>query len=604
MARQRLRHRIVGTLGPFRTLAPYSKPYRSTFVSAGLLTVVVIASELLKPWPIKLVLDQVILERPWALLPAALSGADGRALLLWISCALLLVVAVLGGLAEYARTVQIAQAGNRIVAQLRSDLHDRLIRMSLSFHARYPRGDLLVRLTGDAAMLKMLLLEGVVLFAQELLLVVGIVLVAFSLNATLTMVAVVTMPVVTAIVFYYGRRIRTAARKQRRKEGQIAVNAAESLLAVPEIQAYGLEDRAGAFFGKHANKSEKAAVAATRLEGQMGRAADVAIALGTGVVLWVGARQVLAGRLSPGEMLVFVSYVRALFKPLRRVTSLAAKMVKSAAGAERLLEILDTEPDLRDPSPAPEPTRLRGDLRFSRVSYAYTDDAPDVLDEVDLHIRPGEVVALLGTNGAGKSTLVSLIPRLRDVRTGQVLVDGQDVRSLCIADLRSQVAMVFQKTVLFDGTIEENVRMGGPATTDEAVQRALRLSGLKEVVGHLPRGVQTRVGEVGDALSGGQRQRVALARALLRDAAVVVFDEPTSALDPAGVQRLIEDVLPALRGRTVLLVTHDRRLALAADRAVALQRGRVGFDGAPLAALEWLAAQESDHTPDFAELEA
>ncbi|MCA9737271.1 MAG: ABC transporter ATP-binding protein [Gemmatimonadetes bacterium] len=572
----------------YRTLGAYARPHRMTFVSAGVLTLVVILGELLRPWPTKIVLDQVILGQPWPVLPPALQGSDGRLRLLAVSCAALLLIAGLAGLADYARTVRIAQAGNRIVSTLRADLHARLVRMSLSFHSAHAKGDLLVRLTGDAAMLKMLLLEGLVLLAQELLLIVGVATVAFYLNARLTAVAVITMPVVVGIVYVYGQRIRGAARKQRRKEGKIAVTAAESLQAIPEIQAYGLEAQAGAAFGKHSHRSAKAAVAATRLESQMGRATDVAIALGTAVVLWVGAQQVLRGSLTPGEMLVFVSYVRALFKPLRRVTTLAAKMAKSAAGAERLLEILASEPDLRDPIPAPAPVTLRGDLRLSHVSYAYADDGPDVLHDVDLHIRAGEHVAILGTNGAGKSTLASLIPRLRDVRTGQVLIDGRDVRSLTLANLRAQVAMVFQRTVLFDGTVAENVAFGAPGVEPDRLADALTLSGVSESVRDLPLGADTRVGEVGDALSGGQRQRVALARALIRDAAIVVFDEPTSALDPAGVRRLVDRVLPALRGRTVLLVTHDHRLARAVDRAVVLERGRVAFDGTPEGAARWM----------------
>jgi len=585
---------LRGIWSTYRQLAPYARAQRGALISAGALTLVVICTELLRPWPIKLVLDQVILEQPWALLPDSFAGPLGRMRLLWAACGLLLLIAVVGGVAHYLRTVVVAKAGNRIVAELRAVLHDRLVRMSQSFYSRHSRGDLLVRLTGDAAMLKTLLMEGVVLLAQELLLVVGIAVVAIALNARLTAVAIVTMPLVTVIVVFYGKKIGKAARKQRKKEGQIATTAAESLMAVPEIQAYGLEERAGAFFHTHAKRSARAAVAAARLEGQMGRATDIAIASGTSVVLLLGTHQVLLGRLSPGEMLVFVSYVRALFKPLRRIAARAGKLMKASAGGERLLEILAVEPDLRDPSPAIDLGETRGDLRFSKVSYSYSKDAPDVLRELDLHIRAGEHVAILGKNGAGKSTLISLIPRLRDVRTGRVLLDGRDVRSIRMAELRSRIALVLQRTVLFDGTIEDNVRMGCENASDEAVERALRLSGVQEVASRLPEGVDTRVGEIGDELSGGQRQRVALARALVRDASVVIFDEPTNALDRRSIDRLVDDVLPALRDKTVLLVTHDPRLTLASDRAIVLDAGRVILDGSPAAALAFVGVGEPE----------
>lgn len=594
------RDRLRAVAGAYLRLAPYARPHRGTLAAAFGLTLVMIVAEAVRPWPVKLVLDQVILGQEMRGLPAWLHGPDGSIRLLWVSCAGLLVVAVVGGLAEYRRTVAVARAGNRIVAQVRSDLHDRLIRMSMGFHAGHRRGDLLVRLTGDAATLSTLLIEGIVLLGQELLMAVGIAAVALALNARLAAIAIVTMPLVTLIVLHYGRRLRTAARKQRRKEGEIATGAAESLLAVPEIQAYGLEERAGAFFAKQARKSGRASVAAARLEGRMARATDVSIAFGTGVVLLAGAQQVLAGRLTPGEMLVFVSYVRALFKPMRRIATRTAKLVKASAGGERILDILDARPELGDPPRPAEIGAVRGDVRFWRVRYAYPGADVEALCEVDLHVRAGEHVALLGPNGSGKSTLTSMIPRLRDPDTGRVLLDGHDVRSFALAALRRRVAVVFQRTVLFDGTIAENVRMGRPDATDAELREAMDLAGVTEVAAALPHGTDTRVGEIGEALSGGQRQRVALARALLRAAPVTVFDEPTSALDPDAVERLLSVVLPSLRGRTVLLVTHDRRLARRADRAVVMHAGRVVFTGPPAEALD--LAHRSEAAPAAAPL--
>ena len=584
---------ILEAARAYRRLAPYSRPHRRAMGRAAAVTFLVIAAELLRPWPIKLVLDQVILGQPLNGLPQLLSGEDGRTLLLWASCAALLVIAALGGVAQYVRTIIVARAGNRMVAHIRSDLHDRIVRMSLSYHSRQRKGDLLVRLTGDAAMLSTLLIEGVMLLAQELLLMFGIAVVALTLNPRMTLVALLTMPIVTGVVLHYGGRLRSAAQRQRRKEGAIATSAAESLLAVPEIQAYGLEQRAGEFFEKQARKSGKAAVAAARLEGQMARATDVAIAVGTAVVLLVGADQVLRGQLSPGGMLVFVSYIRTMFKPMRKISARSAKLLKASAGGERLMEILDLDSDIHEPEQPIQLPAVRGDVRFSRVSYSYDHDGPEVLADVDLHILPGECVAVLGPNGAGKSTLISLLARLRDPRTGSVLVDGHDVRSMRLSDLRRQVALVFQRTVLFDGTIEDNVRMGRPDATDAEVATALEQSGVSEFAAELPNGVGTSVGEIGDSLSGGQRQRVALARALLRDARVLIFDEPTTGLDPSAVAKLRDQVLPSLSDRTVLLVTHDRRLALTADRAIVLSRGTVVFDGLPGGAIALMADESS-----------
>ncbi len=559
-----------------RTLAPYALRHPGAlFLTAGL-TVFSVALQLARPWPIKVVIDQVILGQPWTLLPEVLQGPGQRDLLLWVCVLALVLAAVANGIAGYARTVTIARAGNKIVARLRSDLHQHLLSLSLAYHDTQKRGDLLVRLTGDAAMMKTLLIGGVFQFAQELLTLVGILIIMLILNPPLTLVAGTTVPIVIWLVVRTGRKLKRAAKRQRQKEGEIAATAAEAIDGVAVIQAFGLEGRAGSFFRKQARKSSKAGVAAARLEGAMTRSTEIAIAFGTAVVLLVGTGQVLAGQLTPGALILLISYVRSFHKPLRRMSTASAKMLKSAAGAERLLEVLNTQPHIQDGTTRPD--RSLGELTFSGVSFSYGEGA-QVLDQVEFAVRPGEHVALLGPNGSGKSTLASMLPRLRDPKSGAIRLDGVDLREYPIACLRSRVACVFQHSLLFEGSILENVSMGAPEASPGRVRKAMEQAGVFRFASALPEGVETDVGELGRSLSGGQRQRVALARALARDPAVLVLDEPTTALDPDAIEAFRKDLLPALDGLTVILVTHDLELAAALERGVVLAEGRVVFDG-------------------------
>lgn len=576
---------LRAALGLSRRLAPYRKKQRSTLTLAAGATVLLIAADLLRPWPIKVVIDQVILGEPWDLLPAWLQMPDVKyQLLMWCGVSIV-VFAALGGLFAYARTVLLAKAGNEVIAKMRQSLHGHLLRLSLGYHEKQRRGDLLVRLTGDAATMKTFLIEGVFVLGQEILTVVAVVAIMLAINVPLTLAALVTVPTVAAVVYVYGGRLKLAAKKQRRKEGEIATIGAEALSSIPVIQAFALEAHAAEDFRKRNKKSKAAGLAAARIQGAMSRWTEMAIAVGTAAILMLGASQVLRGLLSAGELIVLVSYVRTLYKPLRRIATSTGKILKSSACGERIVEILDRDPDLALPDhPIAMPT-IRGDIRFARVSYEYDEESP-VLNNVTLHIKPGERIALLGPNGAGKSTLISLIPRLRDVSTGQVLVDGHDVRSHDLTTLRSNIGCVFQSATLFDGSILDNVRLGFIEASPAALDNAMELAGVTQFVSRLPRGLDTPVGEIGGSLSGGQRQRIALARALVRDPAIVVFDEPTTSLDQEAITLLKEQILPSLQGKTIIVVTHDVELISCLDRAVILDNGEVSFDGAPIGAVE------------------
>lgn len=582
MKMPRLLRRTYGSGGAFQTLSPYAAREWPLLVGAGIATVLVVALELVRPWTIKVVLDQVILDQPWNLLPASWLLPENKMALLIGSCAALVLVAALGAVIVYVRTVWLAQAGHQVVARVRKDLYAHLLNLSPEYHGGQRAGDLLARLTGDAAMLKILLVEGIFFLGQEVVAVIGVAAVMLLVDVRMALLALLVVPPISMIVIGFGGKIRAAARRQRKKEGLISTTASEALAGVETIQAFGLEKRAVSYFRRQNGKGMKAGVAAARLEGMMGRWAEVTISVGTAVILFTGAGRVLNGILTPGELIVLISYVRALYKPMRRFATRSAKVFKSAAGGERIIEVLRTKPDLPIAAHPVRPAHLAGEIRFSRVGYTYPDGQV-ALKDVDLHVRPGELVVLTGPNGGGKSTLVSLIPRLRDVTKGAVQVDNHDVRTLDLDLLRGTVGMVLQRPVLFDGTVEENVRMSAPDASDAEVQEAMFRTGADSDDLQVDGASLRAVGELGGALSGGQAQRIALARALVRRPSVLILDEPTASLDKDAWSLLFDRLLPWAkeRGATVLIVSHDPLVIRRAGRVVVLERGRLVYDGAP-----------------------
>ncbi|MFY9341655.1 MAG: ABC transporter ATP-binding protein [Planctomycetota bacterium] len=566
------RQRLPRAFGVWRRLLPYLRPHRSRLLLAAAWSLLAVAIELVKPWPIKVVIDQVLLGQPWTLLPAAWQG--DAAALTWLAIGATLVLALLGGALAFWRDLRLAEAGQRAIAAVRSDALDAVLAQSLAFHERHRAGDLLVRLCGDAQNLRTLLVDGLFALGRELVLVLGTLAMLIAIDWRLGLAALAVLPLVAVLSALSAIRLRTAARKQRKKEGQLAASAHETLAAVPVIQAYGLESIAADAFGKQNRRSARAGLQATRIEGRLGLGTDIALALGTAAMLWLGVARVQAGALSPGELLVALTYARSFYRPIRKGLGKSAAMVKAAAAGERVLELLDARTGLPRPARPAALGPVRGALTLRDVHFRHADGR-DVLRGVDLTIAPGEHIALVGGNGAGKSTLAALLVRLRDPGAGTVLLDGVDVRALDPAALRASIALVLQETLLFAGSLRDNVRLGRPDASAADVDSACALAGVTAFAARWPAGLDTKVGERGVDLSGGERQRVALARALTRDAAVFVFDEPTTGLDAGAEALLCQRILGQLRGRTVLLITHNPRLCGAADRIVRLHDGRI-----------------------------
>jgi ATP-binding cassette, subfamily B, bacterial len=492
-----------------------------------------------------------------------------------VSAGLVVVAAGLRALFAFLSQVGLALAGSRVLAEVRLMLFAHLQRLSLRYHGQARTGDLITRLTGDVNRLQEVTVTAALPLAANVLTLVGMVVVMAVLDPLLALVALAVFPLASPALLRRGGRIRAVSRRQRAREGELASSAAEALGAIRVVQALSLERRAEAEFEQRNAASLQEGVRAKRLAAGLERRVDVLVGIGTGLVLYAGALRVRAGAITPGDLVVFMLYLKAAFKPMRDLAKYTGRLARAAASGERVLELLDTEPDVRDRPGARPAGRVRGEVELRGVALRYADDARPALDGLDLAVPAGATCALVGPSGAGKSSVLGLVPRLWDPDAGQVLVDGTDVRELTLASLRAQVAVVPQESVLFAASVRDNIAMGAPGADDLQVVEAARLAGAVDFVRALPGGFGTVLGERGASLSGGQRQRLAVARAAVRDAPIVLLDEPTTGLDEHN-ERLVTDALLRLcEGRTTLWVTHDLAVAARADLVAYVDEGRV-----------------------------
>lgn len=556
---------------------PYLRPERR-LIAGGLVALLAeVAMRLLEPWPLKFVIDGVIAQTGSDIVSAP--SLDLQTVLIG-ACLALLLVTGLRALSSYLMTICFALAGNRLLTRVRADLYAHLQRLSMDFHETAGTGDLVQRVTADVGRLKEVAVTAGLPLLGNVTTMVGMVGVVAVLDWRLALVMLLVFPLFALTGVRLSRRITTVSRGQRKAEGALATQATEVLSAMQVVQSYALEERMQRQFASSNDKTLRDGVRAKKLSAGLERKTDVLVGVATAVVLYAGAQRVLAGALTPGELVVFLTYLKAAFKPMRDVAKYTGRIASAAASAERIVSLLDEQPTVSDTIWSRPAHRFVGDVRFENVWLSYTAGSP-VLRGLDLHVRPGERVAVVGPSGSGKSTLVMLLSRLRDPDDGRVLIDGHDLRDLTVASVRDQVSVVLQDSVLFATSIRENIAHGVPQASDDQIDVAARLAGAHEFILALPDGYDTVLGERGATLSGGQRQRIAIARAAIRDAAVVVLDEAMTGLD-VDTEREVAAALDRLtRNRTTLIVTHDLAAAAAADRVVLVDAGQVVRTGSP-----------------------
>jgi ABC-type multidrug transport system fused ATPase/permease subunit len=543
---------------------------------------------LLAPWPMKLIFDQVLLGKPLPeyLSPVAGVMGHGPAVALAVLAAALVVVALASAVFAFYQMFLTSRIGYRMVYALRSELFDHLQRLSLSFHNRSRTGELLNKVTSDTNILKDVYAESALTFLTSTLTIGSMFVVMFSLDWKLALVVLATFPVLFFTLFHVLKAVRKSARRQRRNEGKVASRIGELLMSVPLVQAFGRESYERERFESETAESMEESIRTARREAAATRLVDLVSAAGTAVGVLVGGYRVLDGAMTPGDLLVFVAYIREIYKPVRTMARISARFSKATVSAERISEILEIEPEITDAPDAVEAHGLRGEIVFDNVSFGYEPGKP-ILRDVSFRIPAGRRVALVGASGAGKSTIANLILRLYDTTGGRVLVDGVDVRRYRRESLRREIGVVLQDTILFGTTIRENIAYGKPEATDEEIEQAAREVHAHEFIASLPDGYDEELGEGGGTLSGGQRQRISLARALVKRPAILIMDEPTSAVD-ADAEALIRQAVHHLQeGKTTLLIAHQLYSVQGADWILVLKDGGIVEQGthADLAAL-------------------
>ena len=588
----------------WRRLAVHMRPalrgQRTKIIVACVALVSEVGLRLLEPWPLKMLFDHVIPGTRRSV-PAWLPALDASTLA-GIAAAILLLIVGLRALSGYVQTISLALAANRVLTALRGSLFRRLQLLPLSFHTTARAGDLTVRLTSDVGMLQDVALTAALPLIGDACVLVGMLGLMTWMNPALTLLAVAPLPLFALRWRRTHRRIREVSRAQRRREGAMAASVAESFSAIKTVQALALEGVLGRVFNQQNARAADQGVKAKRLSAGLERSVDLLIALSTGLLLWQGTRLVIGGSLTAGELLVFIAYLKSAFKPIQSFAKYTSRLGKATAAAERVLEVLDRTPEIADRPGAVSAPRFRGDVEFRRIHFSYTSQAT-VLSDATCRVAAGELVAVVGRSGAGKSTLASLLLRLYEPSSGEVLVDGRDIRTFTLASLRAQIGIVLQDTVLFAGTVRDNLVLGAEAVPDDVLRHALRIASAETFVTGLPQGLDTRIGERGVTLSSGQRQRLAIARAVLRDTPLLILDEPTVGLDEENERDVSEALLRLTRGRTTILITHALHLAARADRVLVVADGGIAEDGTPAELLRrggafaaWYREQAARHS--------
>jgi ATP-binding cassette subfamily B protein len=575
-------------------LWPYARAAKGWFAAGTALTLFYIAVHLAQPWPLKWVIDAISGK---AHLPNAVAGLGGPDTQIIVLSLLYIVISILAGLAEYGQNLLLAGLGNRILAGFRVDLFNHVLKQPLAFHERRDIGELLTRVVYDTARLRQGVRNFLTRSAQTVLLFVFKVAVLFLIDVRLA--AILAVAGLTAMVLMRrpSSRIFKASRRQRRNEGRLASVVGDSLIGIREFQAF----RPGGFsddrFRKLNAKSLNGEQKVRRLAAALLFRTEVILAASICLILWIGGEAVKTGRLSAGDVVLFVSYATGLFDPFRNFARQAAQAGRTLACGDRLIRIMEKSSTIVDRPDAVPLTSARGDITFEAVSlknpHRRRGGRKWILRDVSFQARTGERIAVLGPNGAGKSTLLKLVLRLADPDEGRITVDGRDAKDYGLASLRAPASVVFQESVFFGLSVRDNIALGRPEATAEEVREAGARAGITQMVEKLAEGYDTPVQRQGGLFSGGEKQKIAISRALLRDGAVWLLDEPTSALDDEAREALTALLLDSTKGRTTLWVTHDFRILPSMDGVLYFDRGKVLFSGSPEGFKAWLYGGQS-----------
>ncbi|PSB05115.1 ABC transporter ATP-binding protein [Merismopedia glauca] len=553
--------------------SPYIRKQHNLLFLSAIALVFDVLLRVLEPWPLKFVFDYVLIrDRQPPVLPWV-----GTLEPVWLlTCCALIAIAIpaLRAVAAYWNTVWLALVGSRVIGEVREKLYRHLQQLSLAYHHQARSGDLIVRVSSDASRLQEILLTAALPLLVSILTLFGMLAVMFWMDRDLTLLSLLMLPWFGLVASRLSDRIRESSLKQRKQEGAVAATAAESIAAIKLVKALSLQEAFAQVFATQNQRSLKESVQTQQLASNLERTVDVVIAIGTAIVLWYGSWLALRDALTPGDVLVFLTYLKNAFKPVQNFAKYTGRLAKAAASGERILDVLAEIPDVRDLPGAIVAPCLRGEVEFDGVSFGYEPERM-LLENINLKVQSGQQIAIVGGSGGGKSTLVSLILRLYDPISGSVKIDGRDIREYTLDSVRSQISVVLQESLLFAATIRENIAYGVADVREAEIVAAAELANAHEFIAAMPQGYDTVVGERGATLSGGQRQRIAIARAAIRQTPILILDEPTTGLDKGSEQIIIEALQRLAQNRTTFVITHDLYLATRSDAIVYIEGGEI-----------------------------
>jgi len=557
------------------------RPHWKALTLAFIAVLGVTLTDLLEPWPLKLVFDYLLKSKPlpeWLNPIASTFGTNDSGALLNFAAIALVVVALLSALSSYSEKYLTSSVGQWVVHDLRRTLYSHIQRLSLSYHDEKSTGDLISRVTSDIDAIQNLVTSALLGTLINSLTLVGMLGVMLYLSWQFTLVALCVAPVLFVVAYTFTRRIKKASRAVRKKEGEIVSVIAEVLSSMRVVKAFAREDYEQKRLEQESLESVEISLQARSIKAKLAPLVEVIVACGTAMAVWFGSRLVLAGTLSPGSLLVFLLYLGKMYKPMRELSKMTDTFSKAAVGWERIQEVLETESQVPDKRGAVIAPRFRGRIEFDGVHFSYGPDQ-EILKDIHLTIEPGQVAAFVGPSGAGKTTLVGLIARFYDPVRGCVRIDEKDIRNFKQRSLRQRISFVLQDTLLFHTTVWQNIAYGRPEAKRDEIVRAAKLANAHEFIEQMPEGYDTIVGERGATLSGGQRQRIAIARAIVREAPILILDEPSSGLDANSEQLVFEALERLMENKTCVVIAHRLATIQRADIIFVLDEGTIVEQG-------------------------
>jgi len=552
------------------------KPYRATLIIIFVAMLLQMAASVAAPWPLKIVLDNVVGQhklspRFESFLHIFFAGSSKMEIALAAAVGLI-VIAVLGAVASYVANYYTTSVGQWVANDLRLRTYNHLQRLSLNYYNTHDLGTLLSTITADVQTIQSFASSSTLGIFVDFLTIIAMLVVMFMLNWDFTLIAIAVTPFMLFMISRFKKAVKKATKEVRKEQSNIVAVVQQGLESMKVVKAFGRQDFEEQELSDVSKATVEAALKARRVKALLSPVVNIVVAACTAFVLWRSSALILRNSMTAGELTVFLSYLGQFFKPVKDLATMTNSIAQTAVGVDRVRAILEDSDVIPEKPEARVPPPIKGDIAFENVVFGYNEEA-QILKGVSFQIKAGQMIGLVGPTGSGKSTIVSLIPRFYDPGSGSVTIDGTDIRDLTLAGLRGQIAYVLQETVLFRGTVADNIAYGkGTATRDEIVAAA-KLANADEFISKMPHGYDTMVGDRGDTLSGGQRQRIGIARAIIRNNPILILDEPTAALDTESERLVMEALQNLMKGRTVITIAHRLSTIRDAHKIIVLKDG-------------------------------